>query len=221
MQNGFTGTEQEWLASLHGSDASVTTSSVGAAVAAAASEQAISDADTVAGVKSGTSSMRRWTWGIVKTWIKGWITKADVGLPLVDNTSDASKPVSTAQAAALTGKQDKLNFIPVNKAGESGIGGFQAVGKPLGNLGGATITLSPTVSNFQHGINNGAFIFIAPPDGYYSLVVTITNVAGAGAITLTGFTKLSGTLDVAVNKVHDALIRVSGANKTVVIVGAS
>lgn len=29
------------------------------------------------------------------------LTKTDVGLPLVDNTSDANKPVSTAQAAAL------------------------------------------------------------------------------------------------------------------------
>lgn len=32
------------------------------------------------------------------------LAKADVGLPNVDNTSDASKPVSTAQAAALVPK---------------------------------------------------------------------------------------------------------------------
>lgn len=35
------------------------------------------------------------------------LTKADVGLPLADNTSDAQKPVSTAQQTAFDGKVDK------------------------------------------------------------------------------------------------------------------
>lgn len=83
------------------------TASVGAALAAATGEQSIVDADSVAGVQSGTSNARRWTWGIVKAWIKGWITKADVGLPLVDNTSDMNKPISTAQGAAIGLKLDK------------------------------------------------------------------------------------------------------------------
>ena len=37
------------------------------------------------------------------------INAADVGLPYVDNTSDANKPVSTAQQAALNLKEDKAN----------------------------------------------------------------------------------------------------------------
>lgn len=36
------------------------------------------------------------------------ITKADVGLSAVDNTADADKPVSTAQATALAGKADAV-----------------------------------------------------------------------------------------------------------------
>lgn len=40
-------------------------------------------------------------------------TKAQLGLGNVDNTSDMDKPVSTAQQAALDGKQDTLGFIPV------------------------------------------------------------------------------------------------------------
>lgn len=36
------------------------------------------------------------------------ITKADVGLGSADNTSDADKPISTAQQAALNGKVDKV-----------------------------------------------------------------------------------------------------------------
>lgn len=41
------------------------------------------------------------------------IAKADVGLGNVDNTSDASKPVSTATQTALNGKQASLGFTPV------------------------------------------------------------------------------------------------------------
>lgn len=47
---------------------------------------------------------RRTGWSTVKNWIKGWISKADVGLTNVDNTSDAAKPISTATQNALNGK---------------------------------------------------------------------------------------------------------------------
>jgi len=40
------------------------------------------------------------------------LVKADVGLGNVDNTSDADKPVSTAQQTALDGKEDNLGFTP-------------------------------------------------------------------------------------------------------------
>lgn len=39
------------------------------------------------------------------------LVKADVGLPNVDNTSDANKPVSTAQQAALDLKADKTELV--------------------------------------------------------------------------------------------------------------
>jgi len=50
-------------------------------------------------------------WAVRGTWLatqlsafKGTLTKVDVGLGNVDNTSDANKPVSTAQQTALDGK---------------------------------------------------------------------------------------------------------------------
>jgi hypothetical protein len=42
------------------------------------------------------------------------LTKADVGLSNADNTSDANKPVSTAQQAALNLKEDKANKAAAN-----------------------------------------------------------------------------------------------------------
>lgn len=48
------------------------------------------------------------------------LTKADVGLGNVDNTSDANKPISTATQSALNGKQDALGFTPVQQG--TGVG---------------------------------------------------------------------------------------------------
>ncbi|MCL7999983.1 hypothetical protein M8994_17240 [Brucella sp. 21LCYQ03] len=89
-----------------------TTATVGAAVAGANGGDNIADGDTLTGVLSGTSTLRRWTWGNIKSWIKAAITKGDVGLGNVNNTSDADKPISTATQGALNGKisGDGANF---------------------------------------------------------------------------------------------------------------
>lgn len=46
------------------------------------------------------------------------VTKADVGLPAVDNTSDADKPISTATAAALAGKANTADLATVATSGQ-------------------------------------------------------------------------------------------------------
>lgn len=47
------------------------------------------------------------------------VTKTQVGLGNVDNTSDLDKPISTATQTALNGKQDALGFTPENVANKS------------------------------------------------------------------------------------------------------
>jgi hypothetical protein len=47
------------------------------------------------------------------------VTKDQVGLGNVDNTSDLDKPISTATQTALNGKQDALGFTPENVANKS------------------------------------------------------------------------------------------------------
>lgn len=72
-----------------------------------------SDLTTIAGIDSGTSA------GVIGTEGTGWmkrsyaavktslaLTKSDVGLGSVDNTSDAAKPVSNATQTALNAKAD-------------------------------------------------------------------------------------------------------------------
>lgn len=47
------------------------------------------------------------------------VTKAQVGLDQVDNTSDADKPISDATQAALDGKEDSLGYTPEDVANKS------------------------------------------------------------------------------------------------------
>lgn len=58
--------------------------------------------DVLAGVKSNTTS--KFPLSVLKTFFQSGLTKASVGLGNVDNTSDANKPVSTAQQAAIDGR---------------------------------------------------------------------------------------------------------------------
>lgn len=44
------------------------------------------------------------------------LTKSNIGLGNVDNTSDLNKPISTATQTALNAKQDSLGFTPENVA---------------------------------------------------------------------------------------------------------
>lgn len=75
LENGFVGTEAQWLASLQGEDGDPATNLV----------------TSVAGRQ-----------GVVV------LTKSDVGLGNVDNTSDANKPISTVTQTALNEKVDKV-----------------------------------------------------------------------------------------------------------------
>lgn len=64
------------------------------------------------------------------------VTKSQVGLGNVDNTSDADKPVSTATQTALNAKEDKAN-----KGQPNGYAPLDATGKvPTANLPAGTGT---------------------------------------------------------------------------------
>lgn len=98
------------------------------------------------------------------------ITKADVGLSNVDNTSDMNKPVSTAQSAALALKAS-LASVNVYTAQQN----FQTVGLTDGasiawNLNTAqvaSVTLggNRTLANPTNLVNGGTYILRVTQDG--------------------------------------------------------
>ena len=71
--------------------------------------------------------------------------------------------------------------------------GIIATADDDGTFSTGTYTPTPVGGNFKRISNAGAFTFAVPvAAGDYTLVVQITNAAGAGVITMSGFSKVTG-----------------------------
>lgn len=98
--------------------------------------------------------------------------------------SSAVQPV--AMNSALDSKQDKLNFTPVNKAGDTGLAGFSAAVTPTsGNI----ILSSTSPQNVFDHTNVGAMTITAPSTAGAadSFMIFLTNSASAGSVAFVGF----------------------------------
>lgn len=94
----------------------------------------------------------------------------------------------------------------------NGSTGLTIAGPLTGNvLGGATTTVvndgvyssgtyTPvtTGGNMRYISNAGAFTLAAPTGESFTMVIQITNAAGAGVITLSGFNKITGAFSITV-----------------------
>jgi hypothetical protein len=151
---------------------------------------------------TGTGNVVRSTSPAITTPIG--IVKGDVGLPLADNTSDASKPVSTAQQAALDLKQNLLT----NSAGlrgalsdESGTGAAVFAGGNVGaatatSINGLTITLTTGTVTISNGktFNVGNSLTINGTDGS-TLNVGTGGTLGSNAFNSTAYVPTSTTVN--------------------------
>jgi len=165
----------------------VNASTVGAALATPTPSETIADGDRLSGLDPSGTGLKLFRFSVVKAWIQGWLTKGMVGLPNADNTSDANKPVSTAQAAAIA--------LKVTKSGDTGLGGFSTVPEPLGSSSGRTFTVSRGLSNIKLINNNGAFTLQAPADIWATFAFIVWPHTGNGALTAVGFREVSGTFN--------------------------
>ena len=90
--------------------------------------------------------------------------------------------------------QTQLDNRITSNADDSLTGGYTTVVVSDGTKSSGTYTPSPSGGNMKYITNNGAFTLAAPTAaGDYTLVVQITNGASAGAVTFSGFTKVSGS----------------------------
>lgn len=105
------------------------------------------------------------------------LAKADVGLGNVDNTSDANKPVSTAQQTALNGKQDALvsgtSIKTVNSTSLLGAGNVV-----VGDVMGQALSVDSELALFSG--TGGKTIKRATGSGLVKLTSGVLATAAAG-----------------------------------------
>lgn len=165
------------------------------------------------------------------------ITKSMVGLGSVDNTADTAKPVSSAQQAALDGKQNldaeltaiagltsAANQVPYfTGSGTAALTGFTAAGRALvddadaaaqratlqlGPLAAATPTGTPSATTFLRGDNTWATPSAGGLAAQAMYVATAETVASGGS-----YTDLTTTTD-------QVTITVGASGVAIVSIGA-
>lgn len=106
------------------------------------------------------------------------VTKAQVGLGNVDNTSDADKPISTAQQAALIQKQDVLNVgnnIKINNNTISAL--YDLVCEPTGT------TMNTRIGKFTQGEYLVAITAEGRQGGNHKSAIAFVHISNDGTIT--------------------------------------
>jgi microcystin-dependent protein len=142
----------------------------------------VADSTKEPSIATGTTAQ---VWRGDKTWVA--LDKTYVALSNVDNTSDASKPVSTATQTALNLKQDSLGFSPVQQGGGTG---------QLGNkvyIGWSAVGLKVTIDS----TDQGALVFAGSNSSITSLTGLTTPLSVAQGGTGTGTATGTGNLVLA------------------------
>lgn len=119
----------------------------------------------------------------------------------ISASGDATKLVAFLASGLTTGNtrtltvQDASGTIGLNDVeGQTVAGGGIVTSKSLGTVTSGTTTLSMGARPLQHYTNGGAHT-LAPGTDAGACIVDITNNGSAGAITTSGWTKVSGSFD--------------------------
>ncbi|WP_457299178.1 hypothetical protein [Phyllobacterium sp. P5_D12] len=131
------------------------------------------------------------------------LVKADVGLGNVDNTTDANKPVSTAQAAALAGKQAALGYTPINPNGSIPMTSGLGLASPNNNVYQLDAAGSVSITNgggvlysvgsgllIVNDFNNGGVGVFACGGGQVGMIANVGGTFSPGTPNQAGFTNV-------------------------------
>ena len=145
--------------------------------------------------------------------------KADVGLSLVDNTNDASKPVSTAQAAAIALKADIPSgwtaYTPSVAASAGAIGSFTSSGRY--KVVGKIVFFNATVVVTDAGTGTGALLIGLPVAAHASNRSTVTGIesASSGKMLIGTIFSASSALAAGVRMYDFSTVIVNGYSSTI------
>ena len=158
---------------------------------------------------------------VAATDVQAAIAEIDGDVAAVDALIDAHIADSSAAHAAsaisyaggtgmsATDVEAAIDELATEKANDSAVvklavedqtltGGVVVTSKDLGTISSGTVTPDPGDRPMQHYINGGAHT-LAPSGNGGSALIDITNNASAGAITTSGFTKVTGDVFTTTN----------------------
>lgn len=184
-------------------DGATGTITVGAILAAAASKTTPVDADKLgisdSAASNGTkhvtfANLKAWIWTALGALISGGTDKTT---PVDADTFALSDSAASSATKKLTWANIKatLNSLYVRLGTDGALAaGFTATAVNDGTKASGTYTPTPAGGNFKRAVNGGAHTLAAPTaTGDYTLAIQYTNNGSAGAITLSGFSKTTGT----------------------------
>jgi hypothetical protein len=169
---------------------------------------AAADADTFP-TSQGAGNLKQ-TLAAIKTWIKGWVVKADVALGNVDNTSDATKWSATKTLLNTTYNCGSTGNICTVRLGSDitgfGTGVAAALGVNIGSAGAPLLfngaggtpssMVGTNITGTASGLTSGNVITNANLTGEVTSVgnaATVTNSSVIGKV-LTAFSASAGTV---------------------------
>lgn len=127
-------------------------------------------------------------------------TFSDAAFAIQDN-GDATKQLAFQVAGITTGNKrtatppnSDFTMAALDVANQQVTGGARVTSNALGTIASGTVTLDPGTRPIWDYTNNGAHT-LAPGTNVGSILMAITNGAAAGAVALTGWTKVVGAFD--------------------------
>jgi hypothetical protein len=123
---------------------------------------------------------------------------------LTFTTGDANRTLTLTADSSVGGT------AAVISGNQTVTGGFNVTSTDAGTKSSGTFTPVPATNNFQYAVNGGAHT-LAPPGNDCTMVIQYTNNASAGAITTSGFTKVTGDSFTTTNG-HDFLCFITRCN---------
>lgn len=171
------------------------------------------NADNIASLQTKTTNIDNYTVNGKKISTNPTISKGDVGLGNVNNTSDANKPISTATQSALNQKQNTLvsgtNIKTINGTSILGSGnleiqsGISSIPTATAqSLGGIKIGFTESGKNYPVELSSGGQAFVNVPWTDNNTTYNNATTSTAGLMSAADKTKLEGIATGANKYVH-------------------